>query len=191
MCLGVYFINVLRAPFLYKSLWAAFFYLLFGFEFLAPIFHTKNAHIKHWWNWLLVYRFEYVDFKFQVLVMLVMFKLENPRLESRRHNVTKKFKGLNNQTKMFKWKYYSQPFTIHILFCFIKTISSINSLLMQYILMISFRVIIVQASTGISTNDTLTIILGHLWLDWMWTFLNVMLGSVFVPIINVNVISSS
>jgi len=39
--LGVNFINVLRAPFSYGSLWAAFFYLLFGFEFLVPIFCTK------------------------------------------------------------------------------------------------------------------------------------------------------
>jgi len=51
----VNFINVLRAHFLYKSLWAAFFYLLFDFEFLAPIFCTKNAHIKCWWNWLLMF----------------------------------------------------------------------------------------------------------------------------------------
>ncbi len=33
---------------------AAFFYLLFGFEFLAPIFSTKNGCVKRWWNWLQV-----------------------------------------------------------------------------------------------------------------------------------------
>jgi len=32
--------------FLYESLRAAFVYLLLGFEFLAPIFCTKNARIK-------------------------------------------------------------------------------------------------------------------------------------------------
>jgi len=30
-----------------------FFYLLFGFEFLAPIFCTKNACVNCRWNWLL------------------------------------------------------------------------------------------------------------------------------------------
>ncbi len=49
------FINVLRAHFLYKSLWAAFFYLLFDFEFLVPIFCTKNVHVKCGWNWLLMF----------------------------------------------------------------------------------------------------------------------------------------
>jgi len=33
---------------------SSFFYLLFGFEFLAPIFCTKHACLKRWWNWLKV-----------------------------------------------------------------------------------------------------------------------------------------
>jgi len=47
---GVNFINVLHEHILYKSLWAAFFYLLFGSEFLAPIFCTKTVRVKCWWN---------------------------------------------------------------------------------------------------------------------------------------------
>jgi len=43
---GVYFKNVLRAPFSFQSLRAAFLYLLFGFEFLVPIFCTKIACVK-------------------------------------------------------------------------------------------------------------------------------------------------
>jgi len=49
---GVNFNNVLCSPFSHESLWAAFFYLLFGFEYLAPKFCTKNARVKFWWNWL-------------------------------------------------------------------------------------------------------------------------------------------
>ncbi len=43
---GVNFINVLCAPFLYDSLWAAFFYLLFGFEFFGANFLYKNCMHK-------------------------------------------------------------------------------------------------------------------------------------------------
>ncbi len=57
MCLrwdGCQFHQRFKCNFLYECLWAAFFYLLFVFEFLVPIFHTKIAHVKHWWNWLKV-----------------------------------------------------------------------------------------------------------------------------------------
>ncbi len=54
-----------------------FFDLLFGFEFLAPIFCTKNARVKRWWNWLPTGRHDNSGFAtkldFQVFVGEVVY----------------------------------------------------------------------------------------------------------------------
>jgi len=48
---GQFYLRFTRTFLVQKSL-SSFFLLSFGFEFLAPIFCTKNAWVKHWWNWL-------------------------------------------------------------------------------------------------------------------------------------------
>ncbi len=48
----VNFINILRVNFSYKSLLSSFSLLR---VWLWTNFHTKNARVKQWWNWLLAY----------------------------------------------------------------------------------------------------------------------------------------